>query len=464
MKQINKLKITLFTIGVISLTGCNKIKDFGNTNVNPGDISTPATYAILTGVEAGIANWAINGNGQIWIQYFAESQYPGTGLYAIPRFGFAGNYTGQLLNLRTIIQANNNPDEVAVARILTQYIYWNMTDQWGDIPYSQALQGIIPVYDKQMDIYKGIITELKAAKSQFVNSGSLKGDILNNGNITKWKKFANTIRLVMALRLSKKYPGASEYAATEFKAALADGVIDNNGDNTQLVYPGGNFKNPYFINHESNRDDGEAQTIYNILNGFGDGRRAAFGSSNTAVPFGISEADINDWIKNNVNWARALADNQRLETSPVVLMNASQAYLARAEAADRGWTTEDAGAMLQQGVNASFAQWNLSAPPASYFTQTGVVLGAPGTNLKQIATQRYLAAFPDGQQGWSEWRRTGFPVLGVAPAPINPAHVTIPRRYTYSQGEKDLNPAGLAGAITNLPGGDLQESRVWWDQ
>ena len=475
INNISKLASVFVGVAIFSIS-CNKIKDFGDTNVNPNDISNPITYAILTGVETGVANWANNGTAAVWIQYFSETQYPGNGLYAIPknRFDFYYSSTGNnggansLLNLQTIIKANNNTEEVAVARILSQYIYWNMTDLWGDIPYSQAFKGTAPAYDKQQDIYKGMIAELKDARAQFTNSGALKGDIIYNGDVFKWKKFANSLRAVMALRLSKRFPGAGEYAATEFKAAIADGVIENNADNCKLLYPGGDWKNPYWQAHDGARDNGESEHMFNLLSSFGDGRQAAFGSSSKAVPSGIKEADINSWIKNNIDWSRAFNGIYRLETSPVVIMNASQVFLARAEAADRGWTSEDFTVMYQNGIKASFDQWSLPAPSASYFAQANVALTAPaGTNanLKQIATQRYLAAFPDGTQGWSEYRRTGYPAIAPAPAPLNPAHVTIPRRYIYDDIEFSLNPAGVTAAVANLPGGkNEQEARMWWDQ
>ena len=468
MNTYKKIKNILLCLGIVIFSAsCNKNIDFGDTNVNSNDISSPTTYAILTGVEIGLAGPANNNNGQIWIQYFSETQYPGTGLYTIPQFGFAGNYSGSLLNLQTIIKINTNSEEVGVARILTQYLYWNMTDSWGDIPYSQALKGIIPAYDKQQDIYKGMIAELKVAQASFTNSGALKGDVIYNGDVSKWKKFANSLRVIMALRLSKKFAGAGDYAATELKAALADGVIEDNADNCKLVYPGGDFKNPYWSAHDGARDNGESENMYKILAGFNDGRQAAFGSSTKAVPSGLKELDINNWIKNNIDWSRAFSDENRLVNSPVVIMNASQVFLARAEAADRGWTTENVSDLYQKGINASFVQWNLPAPSASYFTQTNVAITAPAGsngNLKQIAYQRYLAAFPDGTQGWAEWRRTGFPELTPSSSPLNPAHITIPRRYTYSQQEFSLNRKGVTAAITNLPGGDLQESKVWWDQ
>ena len=467
-----KIKTALFFVGLTTLVSCNKIKDFGDTNVNPADITSPATYAILTGVEANnLVGWVKDGNATVYIQYNSETQYPSEGLYNVTStyFGF-GTYTGSLLSLKTIIDKSSNADEIAVARILTQFIYWHLTDGLGDIPYSQALNGTVPAYDKQKDIYQGMIAQLKAAKAQFINSGGLKGDILNGNSVPKWIKFANSLRAMMAIQLTKRYPGAAEYAATEFKAAIADGVIDNNADNIKLDYPGGTYKNPYWGDHDGARDNGESVQLYNMLNSLADGRQAAFGTSNIPVPYGLNEGDINNWIKANINWSRTLADNQRLETSPVFFLTASQLFLARAEAAERGWTGEDATSMMTQGINASFAQWGLALPPANYFTQAGVVLNGTN-NLKKISEQAYLASFPNGRAGWNIWRRTGYPVLTPSPAPLNPAHVVTPRRYTFipatssTFSEYSLNPAGVASSIATLvPAGDLQENRVWWDQ
>jgi hypothetical protein len=465
------IKIALFSMGLTTLMSCNKIKDFGDTNVNPNDITNPATYAILTGVETGISSWAKDGNASAWIQYSSETQYPAEGIYDVTTtyHGF-GAYTSSLLNLRTVITKGTNPDEIAAARVLTQYIYWNITNNLGDIPYSQAFVSKTPAYDKQEDIYKGMITELKAAKDQFANTGGLKGDILNNNDVSKWKKFANSLRAMMAIQLTKKYPGATEYAATEFKAALADGVIETNADNIQLNYTGGAFKNPYWADFDGARDNGESTTIYTILANFGDARHTAFGTSNTPVPFGLKEANINAWIKANITWSHLLANNQRLDNSPVYMLTASELFIARAEAAVRGWTAENKTAMLMAGVNASFAQWGLALPAPTYFTQSGVVLD--GTNdIKKVAEQAYLAGFPNGSFGWNVWRRTGYPVLTNAPEPLNAAHTTIPRRYIYTPAtvstfsEYALNPTNVAAAVARLqPAADQPESKMWWDQ
>jgi hypothetical protein len=105
----------------------------------------------------------------------------------------------------------------------------------------------------------------------------------------------------------------------------------------------------------------------------------------------------------------------------------------------------------------------LTDPPAAYFTNANVVLGAAGTNLPQIATQEYLAYFPDGVQGWSTWRRTSYPALSPAIDGTNTPKV-IPRRYAYGSIDISLTAKGYAEAVGRLTGGDKMNSKIWWDK
>ena len=99
-----------------------------------------------------------------------------------------------------------------------------------------------------------------------------------------------------------------------------------------------------------------------------------------------------------------------------------------------------------------------------YTTQTNVTLGAVGAagNLGKIATQRYIASYPNGLQAWNIWRKTGFPVLMPTPNATNSTK-TIPRRYVYAASEYTSNKASIEAALTNLPGGDKMDSKIWWD-
>jgi hypothetical protein len=277
----------------------------------------------------------------------------------------------------------------------------------------------------------------------------------------------------MAMRLTKKYPDAGGYAATEFKAALSDGagIIDDNSKNFQVTYPGGNFKSPWYSLYDGRKDVGESATMTSLMSSLNDGRQNAFGAdvngnaSTTGVPYGWTRDKVDPWTTAHPDWTYVLSPDFRLQTGTVVIVSAAEVFLARAEAADRGWTNENAQTMYQNGIKASFEQWGSTAPN-SYFTQADVAFSAPagsGKNLKQIAIQRYIATYPDGLQGWCEWRRTGYPALTPAPDAVNDSK-QIPRRYVYGAGEYGSNEAATKEAASRLPNGDDQDSKFWWDQ
>ncbi|MFT3825017.1 MAG: SusD/RagB family nutrient-binding outer membrane lipoprotein [Chitinophagaceae bacterium] len=457
---------------VVAIAACNKVKDFGSTNVDPNSTTTPLVNALLTNVESGISGYATSTSGGLFCQYFSETQYPGTGLYASSSLtaSFTGNYSGSLMDLQNIIATNSSNNQNAVARILKAYIYWKISDQWGDLPYSEALKGNgTPKYDTQEEIYKGCIKELTEAIAQFDNGISLiTGDFIYSGKVAYWKKLANSIRLLMAMRLTKKYPNASDYAATEFKAALAGngGIITDVSENFTASYGGDKYKSPWYSLYDGRKDIGESQTMTDLLASFGDGRQDAYGSSTQGVPYGWTRTNIENWANSNGDWSRVLAANYRTTAGSVIIISAAEVFLARAEAADRGWTTENAQNMYTSGIKASFAQWGLGTPAASYFTQSGVAFTAtPGTgaNLKQIAIQRYIASYPDGNEGWAEWRRTGYPALTPAIAATNTSKL-IPRRYAYHSSEYTSNTANVNAAVARLTGGDTQDAKIWWDK
>lgn len=477
-----KIYTAIVSLSLLVATSCNKFEDFGNTNVNPGATNDPIPGALLTNVQAGLAGYATQTRGGLYCQYFSETQYTDVSLYSLPQLGFTGEYSGALYDLENLIKLNVNDNMTAVARILKAYIFWNITDRWGDVPYSEALQGNpTPKYDTQEDIYKGILKELTEAAVQFNNSGGITGDIINDGNTAKWQKVANTLRLLIALRMSNRYPAANGLAATEFKAALSapGGIITTNADNWIVDYPGDNFKSPWWGVYDGRKDFAESKTMTDLLSSLGDNRSGPFGgatedltadnwdsTSTIGVPYGLKRASAEAFTGDNPLWARILRGDLREPGDDIVMIGASQVLLARAEAADRGWTTEDPLTLFRDGIRTSFEQWGLSAPAASYYTQTNVAFTAPvgtGGNLKQIATQRYLATYPNGTQGWSEWRRTGFPVLTPAPDAVN-ASKQIPTRYVYSSAEYGNNKVAVEEAVARLQGGDTQDSKVWWDQ
>ncbi len=285
----------------------------------------------------------------------------------------------------------------------------------------------------------------------------------------------------MALRLSKQYPGASDYAATQFKAALADaaGHISTNADNFKLDYVGGNFRNPYYNMYDGRKDYGESKTMTDALGTLGgDSRLSVFGATSTGaastqgVPYGYKRETVTAWTNANPNYAYVFAPAYREQTDPHFHSKSIQSVLlARAEAADRGWTSETANTELLYvaGIGASFDQWGLATPDAAYFAGPNVDLTSAfgtGANVAKIGLQQWVAYFPDGIQGWSNWRRLGVPALLPAPDATNDPK-EIPRRYMYGTTDYSLTKAGVEEAVARiLPAGvgDKMNGRVWWDK
>jgi hypothetical protein len=152
-------------------------------------------------------------------------------------------------------------------------------------------------------------------------------------------------------------------------------------------------------------------------------------------------------------------------TDGVVVMNAATVLLARAEAAERGWTTENAGSIYTDAVTVGMAQWGYTgAPVAGYLAQSGVVYtGTSAAKRDKIAIQKWIALYPDGLQAWNEWRRTGVPVLVPSIYPVNETG-EIPRRFVYGNTEYGNNNANVKAAAALLSGGDTQDARMWWDK
>jgi hypothetical protein len=468
-------------ISMLVVQSCTKFEDFGNTNNNPNATTEPITSALLTNALSGIGNTAwgngITISGGLYAQYFSETQYTEASRYSKPVFNLDAYYAGALYDLQNIINYNSDPatapkaavngsnaNQIAVARILKAYYFWILTDTYGDIPYFAALkgEGNLP-YDKQSDIYPDLFKELKAAVDQFDGGAAAAGDILFSGNITKWKKFANSIRILMALRISKVNAALGK---TEFNAALSHsaGVIQNNSDNANLVAPGGVFNHPLYQYYAiTQRDDyAVSSTIYDFLNANGDARAAAYGSSTTGFPYGLTRDNAVAFATANPNYARLLHPSKRTATSPISLLSASWVYLARAEAAQIGWTAENVKTMYETGIQRSWEEWGVSlAGLAAYLAKPAIDITG-GSPLTKIQMQQWLAFFPNGTQGWANWRRTGVPALTAAPG----AGLPIIRRIPYGPNDYNFNLANVttAAALYTVGGvADSQDAKVWWD-
>lgn len=479
-KNIMK-KILILFVAVVMLASCNKFKD---TNISPSLLTEASTKALLTNSLQAMSSLSL-GNvasarlSSLYMQHLSEGPYPGPSLYNDRNLSFAGFYSGPLMDLQTIINynnsgssaANNNGsknNQIAVARILKAYYYLLMTDKWGNIPYSQALkgdQGYAPVYDSQQAIYTDLFKELNEAATQInTTEAGVVGDVLFSGNMASWKRFANTMRMVMGLRLSAKdaTKGKAEYAS-----ALAAGVISSNAENIEYKFIAGdpNNYNPWYNNYTvSNRNDyAISTTLTNYMGPKNDPRLPIFGEVLAGnIVKGLAYGK-NQAVNIPAAYSR-IGNFFRGQGSPMPLLNYAQVLFMRAEAAKIGYESGGEAAAEQfykDAIKASWQQYGVFAQVAydAYLLQPGVAYVA-ATGIAQIMTEKWVHMYMNSWETWNDWRRTGFPVLTPAIDAIDPRG--IPIRLGYPTTEVSLNGTNYNAAVAILGGKDDNYGKMWW--
>lgn len=507
---MRKIKYVIFTfLFASSILSCDNV-DFGDINENKNGATEPATSGLLSGAIMSYATFT-NRTGvtipTLLVQYQSQVTYTDEMLYAQNPYSWATYYQAVLFPLSEIIRINSDPanhtaqllqqgdpeDQIAVATIMRAIVMKRVTDVYGDVPYTAAFQGldeITPEYDTQENIYKGLISDVKAARDMITTTGTgLKGDILYNGDLSKWRKLANSLILQMTLQLSKKYPGPAEYAATEFNAALTNvhGLISTVAEEAWFTYADlAGFRSPWFANRTA--DYFMSAEFVNALNGcdvcptvsgivtvnptsnrFLDPRKQVFirsGAHQTreGVPYGYNDLSGSGRAQMSTTYYWNA-------TATLPVMTASYVYLNRAEAADLGWTGEDATIMLTNGMTVSFASLNaktattstpLNLDGSAYVAARLAQIGSFPI-LQIIREEKWVSLFGQAYDAWAEWRRTGVPTLLPATDSYNGG--VIPRRFQYPGEEATLNGPNYDDAVSRLsPGEDKNVAKGWWDQ
>lgn len=477
MKYISKISLlaALLFVGV----SCS---DFGDLNVDPNNTTFVAPENLLTNSLRSMSSVVSDATPILYVQHMSQTQYTDGSRYVTTNFDFNGWYTGPLADLNRIIQLNTdeatkadaaasgaNENQIAVARILKAYYFQVMTDRWGPLPYSQALQGrdnLKPAYDSQEAIYDGILSELKAAVGQInVSAAPVDGDFILGGDMELWKKFANSVRAIAAMRLSEVNPTK---AASEFASAISDGVISSNAENVMYPYLAeANNQNPWFAAFITRTDWAISSTLVDYMKPLGDPRLDVYADPAPnygdvrGMPYGIANAgDLpNDEISFIGN------PGVRGQDSPIAVITYAQMLFSMAEAVERGWISGDAEQLYKDAIQASMEQWGVFDQTAfdAYIAQADVAYDS-GSYLEKIQTQKWVALYLQGFEAWAEWRRTGFPVLAPAPDPLS-ARPEIPVRQGYPTSERDLNSDNYDSAVSSLLGGDDElYTNLWWDK
>ena len=454
------------------------------TEVNPGVVLGQMEYRF---VSSSIS--AARGFTHELMQVDAPRSSSGNGVhrYVInPGTGVWNSFYTLLADVNVVISNAERLKEnnyKAIGLIYKCWAYSILTDIYGDIPYSDAMKAadgnVQPKFDTQKDIYTQILKDLDEANNLFDENKALTygGDNVypsnsltsgKNVGIQRWKKFGNTLKLRLLLRLEKR--AAEMNTAAQINAILADPVkypvFTSNADEGIYkfpnVYP---YFNPYYTARQLDWRDGTYYTKFFLgnLNNWNDPRRAVWAIPIAGVYQGI-ESGYPGTTEYVVGKNSSYVDALKTASNTGVMITYAEEEFIKAELALKGYNTgKTAKAHYEAGIAASMTQWGVSVP-AGYLQQTGVNFDENASmdkHLEKIITQKYYAYFFVDYQAWLEKRRTGYPVLprgtGI------PVENQFPSRIPYPTYLQSLNPVNLKAAVAAM-GGDNSNVKVWWDK
>lgn len=490
MKKTFYKSLLVVMIIIIVMASCSKIADI---NYSPNSPSEPQTALLITNAQRQSVPGLIGSiTPRHYVQYTSDVIYTQGSRYFDKLFDYSGTYSGPLADLNLVIKLNTDPEtksapyvlgggsnanQIASSRVLRAFIFLNLTDRWGDIPYSEALKGeeeLTPKFDLQKDVYNDIFKELTEASAQFDAATTLKGDILLGNSIPKWKKFANTIKLVAALHLSKVDAALGK---AKFNEALAAGVLTSNADNIKYAYllEAAN-ENPIYNNYETAKRYDYAVSKYFIdtLTITADPRLPVYADKTAAgtyagMPYGLAAGTgYNSGTVAAPGNVSLIGSKFRVQNAPTDIYNYASVLFSIAEASKLGWITgtpDDVAAKTayDAGIAASMSQHGISSAAATAYAAQPTIVYNPANAIAQIIYQKYVANFMAySYETWTDWRRTGFPALVPAPAAYtNPK--AIPRRQAYNSQEASLNKENY-DAVVARQGPDELLTRIWWDK
>ena len=499
-------------------------KNFEQYNANPYGVTNEemlrdgyALRAALNGMASAVISTDVNTTqftecllGGPMGGYLADSNQGFR--TTISNFNPTDNWTNVLLSSDRIIPTffanygdvrnlTEDPVVLAIADVIKVAVLHRVADTYGPIPYSQiGVGGKIQVpYDSQEQAYKNMLADLDRSIAVLTaNRGTTinaSADIIYGGQVEKWAKFANSLKLRLAMRMVYADPATAKKAAEEV-AADEVGAFASNDDNALYDNFNANAKNPFYVVQvEYNGGDSMAAAdIITYMNGYNDPRRAAY--------FNKSQFDGFDYVglrhgivmpANDV-MHRYSAINISMD-SPFTWMNAAEVAFLKAEAVavfgfDMGGSAKE---FYEQGVRLSFAQWGVAgadayladatSKPAAYVDPIGSNSydgslsemtiaweenASTARKQEKILIQKWIANWLLGNESWCDIRRTGYPHILPATAEGNKSNGLVDsafgaRRMKYPSDEYVNNGANLAQAVTLLGGADEMATRTWFD-
>lgn len=500
MKSTLIIRIGVIALFFIGLSSCKK--DLSELNVNPNEpVSTDPNYLFRYAQKQGISSYNSNVNLEQWglmnwMMYFASrgGVEPGKE-YVVPtgkdafwteQYADALNNTNEVLLITAKDGSQSNM--YAAAQIWRVWLFHRLTDLWGDIPYSEALQGLTnlnyaPKYDLQSDIYLSMLNDLKSAEANLTAGKTFfdpSADIVGKGDINCWKRFANSLRLRLAVRIKNKLP--SRYAS-EMADLATKNLISSNAESIVFTY-NSEKKNPIFeanVTGQAIIQNNPSKFLVDVLVNTNDPRKKLLLEKcpMSILPWippykGVPNlAYYNDAIWSTYNSDNNWGDISRLgkwflrNQTPGVIISYSEVCLLKAEATLDGNWSGTAQQHFEDGIKANihfFEDFKYS-DTASYLISDAeintYISALPTIDLEQIITQKWISfAFSNGYEAYCDYRRTGFPKLKKHDGTYVNFN-SVPKRMIYPNFETTLNRTNYLEAIARQ-GTDNEFTKIWW--
>lgn len=498
MKITSFKKIIYVGLGAATFVSCTK--DFEQINKPPTSVTSVDPALLISRI---LRDGTFQESGELpnnkfgsWIQHWA-----GGPVVPVSRY-FEGPenliWSQHYTLLRNIIQIKQELEDqedqpsgrskLAIAEIYEVYLYQRLTDLFGDIPYAEVTTSNkdinrIPKFDKQEEIYPNLIQKLDQALSKLTSGDESYGpaDFFYNGNIDQWKKFGNSLKLRLGMRIRYANPSLAEQTVM---AAMTSsyGLLGSNSDNAAVpTYNDAQAENQNPILRQNITGSSDlrylANTFMDQLKDYNDPRLSLLADpvtiNDTQVYQGIGVAltdnELSELIRSNFSTPNK-STWFSLSHSPIpsYAMTYADICYYKAEAALLNWgaSENEAHTFFMDGVEASFAlaPYNLTSIPSSYEQD---VLSFANLSVEQklekIAIQKWIQLFGRNMEAFAEWRRMGYPELTPGPNPGS-TNRRIPRRGIYSSEEAELNKTNYEEAVGRMSNGDSFLSKVWWDK
>jgi hypothetical protein len=500
MNSFTRFRYIALAATALAAASCSKFLDVNVSPNNPTSVQPSVQLPTITVGTAFLVGNTLGRDGDLFIQHYAGiANQP----FTEDKYAISGNYDNEwrgdlygnnLNGAQTLINNNAaNPAYTGIAKLLKAYNFALATDMWGDVPYSQALQGLAnihPAFDRQQDIYEGTATIqslfdlVREGLADLDKTGGLTpagDDFVYKGDLTKWRKVGNMLLLKFACTVSRRNPTLATRVINEVlnkqgsdMKVLGSAAIAANTEDFSVPFGAavGNT-NPYYAYNVTNRpNDQMASTRFlDSLAAYNDPRlpkyfttipanatathTTAFGrfagfenGSNATAPVRANRSVYNTYVTGTSGEA------------PMRLLTNFQRAFILAECAVRLGTPGDANALYQEGIRSSMELTGVSTNDINaYFAANPsiVTLSSTSTNthkLNQILFQKWIAWVGNGYEAWNDYRRTGSPHLQAA---LNVSFTpTIPQRLLYPPSEVAANGDVIPKTNVNI------DNRVWW--